>query len=135
MITQSWIMKMSDDIDFGFTAVDEDDLKGLTGQTERTEEVSEKLDASSEQVKLLEYKMDNVVGKLDDMLDEVSTVKEYYESEKVLVGNKLNEVEELILPLLNNLMKNKDKEYIYWPNREAIINQQIERITNITRAN
>jgi hypothetical protein len=128
-------MKMSDDIDFGFTAVDEDDLKGLTGQTERTEEVSEKLDASSEQVKLLEYKMDNVVGKLDDMLDEVSTVKEYYENEKVLVGNKLNEVEELILPLLNNLMKNKDKEYIYWPNREAIINQQIERITNITRAN
>ncbi len=126
---------MSDDIDFGFTAVDEDDLKGLTGQIERTEEVSEKLDASSEQVKLLEYKMDNVVGKLDDMLDEVSTVKEYYESEKVLVGNKLNEVEELILPLLNNLMKNKDKEYIYWPNREAIINQQIERITNITRAN
>ena len=105
---------MSDDIDFGFTAVDEDDLKGLTGQTERTEEVSEKLDASSEQVKLLEYKMDNVVGKLDDMLDEVSTVKEYYESEKALVGNKLNEVEELILPLLNNLMKNKDKEYIYW---------------------
>jgi hypothetical protein len=97
--------------------------------------VSEKLDASSEQVKLLEYKMDNVVGKLDDMLDEVSTVKEYYENEKVLVGNKLTEVEELILPLLNNLMKNKDKEYIYWPNREAIINQQIERITNITRAN
>ena len=126
---------MSDDIDFGFTAVDEDDLKGLTGQTERTEEVSEKLDASSEQVKLLEYKMDNVVGKLDDMLDEVSTVKEYYENEKVLVGSKLNEVEELILPLLNNLMKNKDKEYIYWPNREAIINQQIERITNIARAN
>jgi|TARA_B110000444_G_C18791915_1_gene572865 hypothetical protein len=126
---------MSDDIDFGFTAVDEDDLKGLTGQTERTEEVSEKLDASSEQVKLLEYKMDNVVGKLDDMLDEVSTVKEYYENEKVLVGSKLTEVEELILPLLNNLMKNKDKEYIYWPNREAIINQQIERITSITRAN
>jgi len=126
---------MSDDIDFGFTAVDEDDLKGLTGQTQRTEEVSEKLDASSEQVKLLEYKMDNVVGKLDDMLDEVSTVKEYYENEKVLVGNRLTEVEELILPLLNNLMKNKDKEYIYWPNREAIINQQIERITNITRAN
>jgi len=129
------MITMSDDIDFGFTAVDEDDLKGLTGQTQRTEEVSEKLDASSEQVKLLEYKMDNVVGKLDDMLDEVSTVKEYYENEKVLVGNKLTEVEELILPLLNNLMKNKDKEYIYWPNREAIINQQIERITNITRAN
>lgn len=125
---------MTDDIDFGFTAVDEDDLKGLTSSTEATEAVSDKLDASSEQVKLLEYKMDNVVGKLDDMLDEVSTVKEYYESEKVLVSNKLTEVEELILPLLKNLMKNKDKEYIYWPNREAIINQQIDRITTITRA-
>ena len=127
-------MKMSDDIDFGFTAVDEDDLKGLTSSSEATEAVSDKLDASSEQVKLLEYKMDNVVGKLDDMLDEVSTVKEYYENEKVLVSNKLTEVEELILPLLKNLMKNKDKEYIYWPNREAIINQQIDRITTITRA-
>ena len=126
---------MTDDIDFGFTAVDEDDLKGLTSaSSEASEAVSDKLDASSEQVKLLEYKMDNVVGKLDDMLDEVSTVKEYYESEKVLVSNKLTEVEELILPLLKNLMKNKDKEYIYWPNREAIINQQIDRITTITRA-
>jgi hypothetical protein len=60
-------------------------------------------------------------------------VKEYYSNEKVNVNSKLKEVEDLILPLLNNLMKNKEKEYIFWPNREAIITQQIERITSITR--
>jgi hypothetical protein len=123
-----------DDIDFGFTAVDEDDLKGLTNTSVQTEEMTSQLETTGESVKLLEYKMDNLADRLGSMLDEVSTVKEYYENEKVIVANKLQEVENLILPLLNNLMKNKEKEYIYWPNREAIINQQIERITKITRA-
>lgn len=123
-----------DDIDFGFTAVDEDDLKGLTNTSAQTEEMTSQLETTGESVKLLEYKMDNLADRLGSMLDEVSTVKDYYENEKVIVANKLQEVENLILPLLNNLMKNKEKEYIYWPNREAIINQQIERITKITRA-
>jgi len=123
-----------DDIDFGFTAVDEEDLRGLSGTSTQTEEMTSQLETTGESVKLLEYKMDNLADRLGSMLDEVSTVKEYYENEKVIVTNKLQEVENLILPLLNNLMKNKDKEYIYWPNREAIINQQIERITKITRA-
>ena len=30
-------------------------------------------------------------------------------------------------------MKNEDKEYIYWPNRKAIIQQQIDRLQKITR--
>ena len=41
--------------------------------------------------------------------------------------------DELILPLLHKLMENEDKEYIYWPNRKAIINQQIERVKKVTR--
>ena len=48
---------------------------------------------------------------------------------------RLDQVEKLVLPFFTKLLKTADKEYIYWPNREAIINQQIERITNITRAN
>lgn len=123
---------MSDDIDFGFTAVDEEELRSIA-PSPSSEEVSEKLESTGEGLKLLEYKMDNVVDKLGEMLEEVSTVKEYYNNEKVIVNSRLKEVEDLILPLLQNLMKNKEKEYIYWPNREAIINQQIERITNITR--
>ena len=47
--------------------------------------------------------------------------------------SSLAEAEELILPLLYKLMENEDKEYIYWPNRKAIITQQVDRVKKITR--
>ena len=81
-----------DDIDFGFTAVDEEDLRGLSGTSTQTEEMTSQLETTGETVKLLEYKMDNLADRLGSMLDEVSTVKEYYENEKVIVTNKLQEV-------------------------------------------
>jgi hypothetical protein len=46
---------------------------------------------------------------------------------------KLLEVEKLVMPLLVNLMKNPDKEYIKWPNRVPVIEKQIEKILTITR--
>jgi len=46
---------------------------------------------------------------------------------------RLKEVEGMILPLLLNLKKNPDKAYIHWPNRTAVIDKQIEKITAITR--
>jgi hypothetical protein len=48
--------------------------------------------------------------------------------------SKLQQVESLILPLLNNLMKNPEKEYIHWPNRQAVIKKQIERVLAVTRS-
>lgn len=47
---------------------------------------------------------------------------------------KLASVEKLILPLLVNLMKNPDKDYIHWPNRVPLIEKQIEKILAITRS-
>jgi hypothetical protein len=47
---------------------------------------------------------------------------------------KLQQVESLILPLLRNLQKNPDKAYIHWPNREVVIQKQIDRILSITRS-
>ena len=44
---------------------------------------------------------------------------------------KLLQVEELILPLLSNLMKNPEKEYILWPNRDKKIKQFKAKIKNI----
>jgi hypothetical protein len=44
-------------------------------------------------------------------------------------------LEKLILPLLNNLMKNPDKDTIKWPNRTAAIKSQLTKITAITRHN
>lgn len=46
---------------------------------------------------------------------------------------KLLEVEKLVMPLLVNLMKNPDKEYIKWPNRKPVIEAQIQKILTITR--
>ena len=46
----------------------------------------------------------------------------------------MNEVEELILPLLKNLAKDGDKrEWIRWPGRTDILNAQIDKITAVTR--
>ena len=46
---------------------------------------------------------------------------------------KLLEVEKLIMPLLVNLMKNPEKDYIHWPNRAPLIQKQIDKILAITR--
>jgi len=43
-------------------------------------------------------------------------------------------VEALILPLLTNLMKNPQKEYIHWPNRTEKLQAQIDKITTLTRS-
>lgn len=46
---------------------------------------------------------------------------------------KLKSLEGMILPLLVNLMKNPEKEYIHWPNRGPLIQKQIDKILAITR--
>jgi hypothetical protein len=48
--------------------------------------------------------------------------------------SKLQQLEQMILPLLVNLTKNPEKEYIQWPNRVEKIEQQIEKILAITRS-
>lgn len=55
-----------------------------------------------------------------------STAEEEYKA-------KLRTVEQLIIPLLVNLMKNPDKDYIKWPNRGPQIQKQIDKILAITR--
>jgi hypothetical protein len=47
---------------------------------------------------------------------------------------KLLELEAMILPLLTNLMKNPQKEYIHWPNRSEKLQTQIDKITKLTRS-
>ena len=50
------------------------------------------------------------------------------------VKQKLQTLEKLIMPLLVNLMKNPEKDYIHWPNRVPLIEKQIEKILAITRS-
>lgn len=82
---------------------------------------------------------DEIMTKLQDLesklltMDQSSFIEEHKRLIEMEVAEKLTQVEELILPLLYNLKKNPEREYIHWPNRTPIIDAQIEKITAITR--
>jgi hypothetical protein len=90
-------MEMSDDdyFDFGFTAVDESELKAV------------------QQTRALANDAEQMATTTQDKLDKL------YNS---------------IVPLLNNLKKNPEKEYILWPNRVEKVEEFETRLLNIYRS-
>ena len=64
--------------DFGFSAMDEDELEAVQQATAKVTEVASTASA---------------------------------------VEDRLNKLYNMMTPLLNNLAKNPEKDYIYWPNR------------------
>jgi hypothetical protein len=75
---------MSDDFDFGFTAVDENELE--------------------------------VVKKKQETINQLDVGQN-------VTQDKLDRLYNAITPLLNNLKKNPEKEYILWPNRVEKVDQ------------
>lgn len=118
---------MSDDIfDFGFTAVD--DIP--TSETQPQQPVVAQVDDAQ-----LEIILDKI-ARLESLIlqsDSSGMINEHRELVQQDVTAKLKQVEDLILPLLYNLQKNPEKDYIHWPNRTAIIDKQIEKIKAVTR--
>lgn len=82
------------DFDFGFTAVDENELEAVQKVTTEASDASASLQETEE---------------------------------------KLNKLYNSILPLLTNLKKNPEKEYILWPNRVEKIEQFEDLITGIIK--
>lgn len=74
------------------------------------------------------------MAKKEDNFDFGFTAIDYDPVAETETNDKLKELEDLILPLLYNLMKNPDKPTIHWPNRKAIIEAQIDKILAITRS-
>jgi hypothetical protein len=81
--------------DFGFTAVDSDELVHI-----------DKKITSSDTV----YEKDVAITKL---------------------SKKVDSLESFIRPLLENLAKDSDKEYIYWPNRLDMVTRQMKKLDDI----
>lgn len=115
------ILKMYEDsADFGFTAVNQDELNAIVTPQANPE-------------------INNIKEKLDLILEMNSTcegaiaVKSQYDQ---LVKARMEEIEKNIVPLLMSLKKNKDRDYIYWPGaqRLAQCDLQLQKIINITRA-
>ena len=60
-------------------------------------------------------------------------IDEAKEKFEVAYMQNMQKLEKLILPLLHNLLKNPDKDFIKWPDRTVPITKQIDRITSMTR--
>jgi hypothetical protein len=118
---------MSDDFDFGFTMVDEDDLESspVSTQPVQAEIPSDQIDGIMDKLEQLEARI--LTADNSGMINEHRSLVEQD------VATKLRDVEDLILPLLLNLKKNPEKDIIKWPNRTVIIDKQIEKIKAITR--
>ena len=90
---------MSDLFDFGFTAVDEDELDAVQKQQQKTAEIGAAVEAAA------------------------------------LAANnnqeRLNNLYNAIVPLLNNLKKNPEKDYILWPNRLAKVEEFEDHLQKI----
>ena len=110
---------MSAGSDFGFSAVNETELNGIVNKN------------SAE--------IDNIKQKLDLILEMNSScegaiaVKSQYDE---LVKARMLEIEKSVIPLLLNIKKNGDKDYIFWPGkkRTAQCDLQINKIISLTRA-
>ena len=124
---------MSDFNDFGFSTVSEDEYRAQqTTQVDTAKEVVSTATAS------LQPELDKIESKISSLTDSMRVMQDDLELRKEELkdkwGQRMNEVEELILPLLKNLAKDGDKrEWIKWPNRTDILNKQIDRITAVTR--
>ncbi len=89
-------MVVSDDMfDFGFTAVDESELKAVQEAARQNESIATTVTVTQE---------------------------------------KLDKLYNAIVPLLNNLKKNPEKEYILWPNRIEKVEQFENHLLNIYRS-
>jgi hypothetical protein len=118
--------------DFGFSAIDESEVnRSVDPNTlEETIIVRETITQSSESLQRVEDKLDQVLALYNDGKLGLDTERDEMEAE---VKVNLKTLEQLIMPLLVNLMKNPEKEYIYWPNRTAKIQEQIDKVLTLTR--
>ena len=124
---------MADFNDFCFSTVSEDEYKAQqTTQVDTAKEVVSTATASMKpELEKIESKISGLTDSMRVLSDEMADRKEELNDKW---GTKMNEVEGLILPLLQNLAKDGDKrEWIKWPNRTDILNKQIDAIKAVTR--
>jgi hypothetical protein len=115
--------------DFGFSAVD-DPIEVDETASQVTEEITGAITATGEGVTRLENKIDMLLDAIAGQSAEIEERKQVVEAE---VKEKLEQVEQLMMPLLVNLLKSSDKEYIRWANREEAVQKQIDKLLLLTR--
>ena len=120
--------------DYGFSAIDEATYKAQQAENEVT---PPSIDENDVQRAVL-----NAMKPIEDKLDALMSRKRSEDDDAVAaalseagstVSEKLQGLEAIIMPLLINLKKTADKEYIYWPNRTEAIDKEIQKVLSLTR--
>ena len=119
--------------DFGFSTVSDDEY--AASQTKTVDTAKEVASTATASVK---PELDKIESKIASLTDSMRVLSDEMTDRKEELNDKwstrMNEVEALILPLLQNLAKDGDKrEWIRWPNRTDILNKQIDEIKAVTR--
>ena len=114
-------------------------------QTLGDKEDTSLFDETGEKISRLEGKVDKILAMessqvataLTEQGSSIRAVIDEVEERKGELNEKfmgkLKELETLVIPMLKGLMKNAEKEYIYWPDRTPILEKQIEKVYSITR--
>mgnify|MGYP003119888104 CR=1 FL=1 len=112
-----------DDANYGFMAIDEDELNKILDKTAGT---------APEEINDIKNKLDQII-ELNSSCDGAAAVKDQYDE---LMKAKMEEIESLVFPLLINLKKNETKDYLHWPGpqRKAQCDLQVEKILRVTRS-
>lgn len=63
--------------------------------------------------------------------DELASVDTKIIEKTTSATEVVNKMDNFIRPLLENLMRDSDKDYIYWPNRTAILQKKIEELNSL----
>jgi len=124
---------LDSEFDFGFSTADDETVVHTPVPVVNTQDISEPIIEKLQALEALITDMADTVSRLENASTPLDT-DEYKALIEKDVKAKLNALEKLILPLLVNLMKNPEKEYIKWPNRVEKIQAQIQKILEITRS-
>ena len=109
--------------DYGFSAVDEPDFAKPT--VTETPVLNVNLDDRFDSV---DEKLDRILVEFSRMTDNVAS-----SATETEMRDKIRQLEAIVVPLLNNLLKTADKEWIHWPNRREVCQRQLDAVLKITR--
>ena len=93
--------------------------------------IEEKLDKilsmeNTEMVAALNEQGNNIRAVIDEVEERKNQLNDQY-------AEKLSEIEKTVLPLLINLTKNPEREYLKWPDRAEKVRSHIQKVLELTR--
>tara|TARA_Y100000766_G_scaffold249056_1_gene231200 strand:- start:402 stop:656 length:255 start_codon:yes stop_codon:yes gene_type:complete len=65
--------------------------------------------------------------------DELASVDTKIVEKTTTATEVISKLDDFIRPLLENLAKDSDKDYIYWPNRSEILFKKLEELDTIQK--